>query len=52
VIPSGPFAGWHYWQATVTLQLGLALLALLVSTILLPPVRRLPWQRAVAMEAR
>ena len=52
VIPSGPFAGWHYWQATVTLQLGLALVALLVSTILLPPVRRLPWRRAAVMGAR
>ena len=51
VIPSGFFAGWRYWQATVTLQLGLALLALLVSTLLLPPVRRLPWRRPALVEA-
>jgi hypothetical protein len=49
IIPSGPFTGWHYWQATVTLQMGLALLALLVSTVLLPPVRRLPWRKAAVM---
>jgi ABC-2 type transport system permease protein len=52
VIPSGPFAGWHYWQATVALEAGLSLLALTVSAILLPPVRRLPWRRAAVLEAR
>jgi ABC-2 type transport system permease protein len=41
-IPSGPFAKWQYWQATVFLQLLTGLFALLVSAYLLPPVRRLP----------
>jgi ABC-2 type transport system permease protein len=44
-IPSGLFSGWQYWQATVTMQLVIALIALLVSVILLPPIRRLPWRR-------
>jgi hypothetical protein len=44
-IPSGLFSGWQYWQATVTMQLVIALIALLVSVILLPPIRHLPWRR-------
>jgi ABC-type transport system involved in multi-copper enzyme maturation permease subunit len=50
-IPSGPFAKWQYWQATVFLQLAIGLFALLVSAFLLPPVRRWPrWrQRPAAM---
>jgi hypothetical protein len=44
-IPSGPFAKWQYWQATVFLQLAIGLFALLVSALLLPPVRRWPWRR-------
>lgn len=44
-IPTGPFEGRQYWQATVVLQLAIGLVALLVSAILLPPVRRLPWRR-------
>ncbi len=44
-IPSGPFAKWQYWQATVFLQLAIGLFALLVSAFLLPPVRRWPWWR-------
>jgi ABC-type transport system involved in multi-copper enzyme maturation permease subunit len=44
-IPSGPFAKWQYWQATVFLQLAIGLFALLVSAFLLPPVRRWPWRR-------
>ena len=45
-IPSGPFAKWQYWQATVFLQLAIGLFALLVSAFLLPPVRRWPWWRS------
>ncbi len=45
-IPSGPFHGWQYWQATITMQVAICLLALVVSAALLPPVRRLPWRRA------
>lgn len=44
-IPSGFFHGWQFWQATIVMQLVLCLLALAVSALLLPPVRRLPWQR-------
>jgi ABC-type transport system involved in multi-copper enzyme maturation permease subunit len=44
-IPSGLFEGWQPWQATITMQLGLCLIALLASAYLLPPVRRLPWRR-------
>jgi ABC-2 type transport system permease protein len=45
VIPSGLFQGWQYWQATVGIQLAICLVALLVSALLLPPVRRVPWRR-------
>ena len=44
-IPSGPFAGWQYWQATVALDGALAFLALALSAAVLPPVRRYPWRR-------
>jgi ABC-type transport system involved in multi-copper enzyme maturation permease subunit len=44
-IPSGLFSGWQYWQATVTLQLLISLVALLLSALLLPPIRHLPWRR-------
>jgi len=47
-IPSGLFQGWQYWQATGALQLAICLVALLVSAVLLPPVRRLPWRRGRA----
>ncbi len=45
VIPAGPFAGWRYWQASITLDLGLSAVALILSAMLLPPVRRFPWKR-------
>jgi len=44
-IPAGPFKGWQFWQATVTLELAIGLIALLASGIFLSPVRRLPWRR-------
>ena len=44
-IPSGLFEGWQPWQATITMQLGICLVALLISAFLLPPVRHLPWRR-------
>ncbi len=44
-IPSGLFEGWQPWQATIVMQLGICLVALLASAFLLPPVRRLPWRR-------
>jgi ABC-2 type transport system permease protein len=45
-LPTGPFAGWQYWQASIAMQLGICLLALLASALRLPPVRRrLRWPR-------
>jgi ABC-type transport system involved in multi-copper enzyme maturation permease subunit len=49
-IPSGLFEGWQPWQATIVMQLGICLVALLVSAFLLPPVRRLPWRRRRVVE--
>jgi ABC-2 type transport system permease protein len=42
-LPTGPFKGWQYWQASVAMQLCICLFALLLSAFLLPPVRRLRW---------
>ncbi len=44
-ITTGLFAGWQYWQANVVMQLLICLIALSVSALVLPPVRRLPWRR-------
>jgi len=44
-IPSGLFSGWQYWQATITMQLLISLAALILSAVLLPPIRHLPWRR-------
>lgn len=41
VLQEGPFAGWQYWQASLVMQLGICFLALAVSAVRLPPVRRL-----------
>jgi ABC-type transport system involved in multi-copper enzyme maturation permease subunit len=49
-IPSGFFEGWQPWQATIVMQLGICLVALLASAFLLPPVRRLPWRRRGVVE--
>jgi ABC-type transport system involved in multi-copper enzyme maturation permease subunit len=49
-IPSGFFEGWQPWQATIAMQLGICLIALLASAFLLPPVRRLPWRRRRVVE--
>jgi len=45
-IPSGLFSGWQYWQASVTMQLLVSLAALVLSALLLPPIRRLPWRKS------
>lgn len=50
-IPSGLFSGWQYWQATVTMQLVICLVALMLSAILLPPIRHLPWRRRARVVA-
>ena len=40
-LPTGPFKGWQYWQASVAMQLVICVVALVASALLLPPVRRL-----------
>jgi len=50
-IPSGLFSGWQYWQATITMQLVIALAALILSALLLPPIRHLPWRRRAGVVA-
>jgi ABC-type transport system involved in multi-copper enzyme maturation permease subunit len=50
-IPSGLFSGWQYWQATVTMQLIISLAALILSAVLLPPIRHLPWRRRAGVPA-
>jgi ABC-2 type transport system permease protein len=47
-IPSGLFAGWQYWQASVAMQLIVCALALAVSAIVLPPVHRFRLRRRPA----
>jgi ABC-2 type transport system permease protein len=47
-LPSGLFAGWQYWQASVVMQLVICLAALAFSAFLLPPVRRLRLRRKPA----
>jgi ABC-type transport system involved in multi-copper enzyme maturation permease subunit len=44
-VPSGLFKGWQFWQATVTLQLAICLVALVASALFLSPIRHLPWRR-------
>jgi ABC-type transport system involved in multi-copper enzyme maturation permease subunit len=44
-IPSGLFAGWQYWQASIAMWLVICAVALVLSALLLPPIRRLPWRR-------
>lgn len=43
-IPSGLFKDWQFWQATVTLQLAVCLIALVASALFLSPVRHFPWR--------
>jgi hypothetical protein len=50
MIPSGLFSGWQYWQATVTLQLGIC--ALILGAVLLSPIRHLPWRRRAPADVK
>jgi ABC-type transport system involved in multi-copper enzyme maturation permease subunit len=52
VIPSGLFTGWQYWQATVTLQLAICLVALILGAMLIAPIRRLPWRRRAPVQVK
>ena len=49
-IPSGLFSGWQYWQASVAMWLLISALAIVVSALLLPPTRRLPWRRRQSLQ--
>ena len=51
-LPTGLFAGWQYWQASVVMQLVICLAALALSAFLLPPVRRLRLRRRPAQSPR
>jgi ABC-2 family transporter protein len=44
-LPDGLFKGWQYWQATVVMQLVICAVALAISALVLPPVRRYRWRR-------
>jgi len=44
-IASGLFSGWQYWQATIVMQLVICVIALAVSAVLLPPIRRVGWKK-------
>jgi ABC-2 type transport system permease protein len=46
LITTGVFKGWQYWQASAVMQLMICAVALLVSALLLPPVRRFGFRRA------
>jgi len=50
IIPSGLFKGWQYWQATVTMQLAIGVVALILGAMLLSPIRHLPWRRRPAAQ--
>jgi ABC-type transport system involved in multi-copper enzyme maturation permease subunit len=43
-IPSGLFAGWQYWQATIVMQMAPFAGAMALSAVLLPPVKRSRWR--------
>jgi ABC-type transport system involved in multi-copper enzyme maturation permease subunit len=47
-LPTGLFAGWQYWQASVVMQLVICIAALALSAFLLPPVRRFRLRRKPA----
>lgn len=44
-LPTGLFAGWQYWQASIALQLLICAAALAISAFLLPPIRRFSLRR-------
>jgi ABC-type transport system involved in multi-copper enzyme maturation permease subunit len=46
-LPSGFLAGWQYWQASAVMQLMICAVALGLSALLLPPIRRLRFWRGI-----
>ena len=47
-LQTGLFQGWQYWQASIALQLMISAVALLLSALVLPPVRRFHLRRKQA----
>ena len=50
-LPSGLFANWQYWQASIVMQLVISAAALAISALLLPPIRRFRIRRRVPVPA-
>ena len=46
-LPTGFMAGWQYWQASIVMQLMICAVALGLSALLLPPIRRLRFWRGI-----
>ena len=46
-LPTGLFSGWQYWQASIVMQLVICAVALAISALLLPPIRRLRFWRGI-----
>ncbi|MGH7764693.1 MAG: ABC transporter permease [Candidatus Dormibacteraceae bacterium] len=49
-IPTGLFAGWQYWQASIVMQLVICLGALICSALVLPPVHRFRLRRRPVLQ--
>ena len=49
MLPSGFLAGWQYWQASIVMQLMICAVALALSALLLPPIRRLRFWRGIPL---
>ena len=49
-LPSGLFAGWQYWQASIVMQLVICAVALAISAFLLPPIRPVRLRRRALVE--
>jgi ABC-type transport system involved in multi-copper enzyme maturation permease subunit len=50
-LPSGLFANWQYWQASIVMQLVISAAALAISALLLPPIRRFRIRRRAVIPA-
>ena len=50
-LPSGLFANWQYWQASIVMQLVICAAALAISALLLPPIRRFRIRRRAVVPA-
>ena len=46
------FGTLNNWQATVTLQLAICVVALILGAMLLSPIRHLPWRRRAPADGK